>query len=404
MKQVGNKFEIVKPETSYVIFVINIKKRFIMSDFISYLDSARECLGNAKGILNKNTTIPDDIDPSDRKFYHLKDRIEAGKRFDYRPIEHIYGNNGDYREAITLLATGNYSSHFFQGTDIDLAVAEGLANDYNEGDNRILIQSVFDAEVADKKTTIDEYSIEVNLPPDMDPSEFLMQMAGDMSGTLEGEFDNLGEFRNFGKIPEIGQVIAIDVEDKPRLSIPGLDGKRISPFDSPFNAPVMITDIQNDSFTVQTIALNGNEHVLHGTREWGFEELPDGSYKFYTRGVSVEDIAAAEGLPGFEGAKEGEKRFWNAWTEGVENHVTGEGGTVVEGSRISNQTSGPTGNEIWDTLPQEQQDLVRDSQVSGLEREMERIDEENPRRTHASREYENEIRGVEDKISDWEAR
>ena len=64
-----------------------------MSDFISCLNNARECLGNAKGILNKNTTIPDDIDPSDRKLYHLKDRVEASKRFDYRPIEHIYGNN-----------------------------------------------------------------------------------------------------------------------------------------------------------------------------------------------------------------------------------------------------------------------------------------------------------------------
>ena len=44
--------------------------------------------------------------------------------------------------------------------------------------------------------------------------------------------------------PEIGQVIDIDVEDGPRLSIPGLDGKRIAPTESPFNAPVMITDIQ----------------------------------------------------------------------------------------------------------------------------------------------------------------
>ena len=81
------------------------------------------------------------------------------------------------------------------------------------------------------------------------------------------------------------------------------------------------------AFTVQTIEFNGNEHVLHGTREWGFEELSDGSYKFYTRGVSVEDIADAAGLPGFEGAKDGEYRFWNAWIDGVENHIIGGGGS-----------------------------------------------------------------------------
>ncbi|MEM9686343.1 MAG: hypothetical protein AAF934_05410, partial [Bacteroidota bacterium] len=365
----------------------------------SYLNSARGSLENAKAILSQNDTIPDDIDPSDRKLYHLKGRLETSTYFDHRPIEDIYGNNSDYREAIALLNTGNYSNHFFQGTAIDLSHAESLANAHNEGDNRILIQSVFDAEVAGKKTIIDEYATVVNLSETgIAPHDFLMDMARDMSGTLGGEFDDLGEFKNLGHEPEIGQVIDIDVEDGPRIF-----GKQIPFTESPFNAPVMITNIQENSFTVQTIEFNGNEHVLHGTREWGFEEMGDGNYRFYTRGVSVEDIQAAEGTP-FGNAKDGERRFWNAWIDGVENHVTGEGGTVVEGSRIANQTSGPTGNEIWDTLPQEQQDLVKDSQVSGLEREIERIDEENPKRTHASRKYENEINTIKDKISDWEAR
>jgi len=62
---------------------------------------------------------------------------------------------------------------------------------------------------------------------------------------------------------------------------------------------VIISSIEDDRFSVQTIEYNNVEHLLHGTREWGFEEQPDGSVKFFTHGISVEDTFAAE-----QGAKD----------------------------------------------------------------------------------------------------
>ena len=372
-----------------------------MSDFITPLNNARACLKNAGAILSRTVSMPDNVDPSDRKLYHLKDRVGINKGLDHRQLEHLY--TGKYPEAMKLLSTGNYSNHFFQGTDIDLSDAEGLVNEFNGGNNRILIQSIFDAEVANKKTVIDEFSTVVNLTgTNIHPHDFLIAMAGDMSGTIEGDFDNLADFKNQGDSPQVGQVIDIDVEDG--LTVPIGTGTGFPPvvevtLESPFNAPIMITDMQENSFTVQTIEYNGNEHVLHGTRQFGYEVLPDGSHRFYTRGVAVPDIKLAEIDGGVA-----EKRLWTTWTGEAENYITDRGGSVVENGRIIEQHSGPTGNEIWDTLPQEQQNLVRDSQVNGLEREIERLDEENPKRTHASRKYENEINDIKDKIGDWETR
>jgi len=104
--------------------------------------------------------------------------------------------------------------------------------------------------------------------------------------------------------------------------------------------------------------------LLHGTREWGFEEQPDGSVKFFTHGISVEDTFAAE-----QGAKDGEKKFWSAWVDGIENYANTNGGSVVEGTRVINQTQGPSGNQLWETLSPAQQGEIRASQISGHQRE-----------------------------------
>jgi len=190
--------------------------------------------------------------------------------------------------------SGNYDNHFTRGTDLDLAQAEQSANEFNGDDNHIVIQSVFDPVVSGKNTTIDEYSVTAVLPEGVDPRELLARMAADMDQTLGGEFQDLGDFKNQGTAPEVGQIIDIDVKDGPR--IPFTESK-IPGSESPFNAPVIISHMDDNSFSVQTIEYNNQEHLLHGTREWGFEENANGSVTFYTRGVSVEDIQAAEGIP-----------------------------------------------------------------------------------------------------------
>ena len=278
-------------------------------------------------------------------------------------------------DAADLLATGNYDNHFTRGTDLDLAQAEQSANEFNGDDNHIVIQSVFDPVVSGKNTTIDEYSVTAVLPEGVDPRELLARMAADMDQTLGGEFQDLGDFKNQGTAPEVGQIIDIDVKDGPR--IPFTESK-IPGSESPFNAPVIISHMDDNSFSVQTIEYNNQEHLLHGTREWGFEENANGSVTFYTRGVSVEDIQAAEGIPllGFLGnAKEGEFRFWSAWTDGVIRELEADGAGIINRETIQT-TDGPTGQELWQDLDRDQRTLIKETQIASHEREVERLEDD----------------------------
>lgn len=239
-----------------------------------------------------------------------------------RPVLFSGGDDRGNKSADELLSTGNYDNHFTRGTDLNLAEAEQKANDFNGGDNHIVTQSIFDPVVSGKPTTVDEYSVTVNLPDDVDPQDLLNRMATDMDEALGGEFQELGDFKNQGDSPEVGQIIDIDVKDGP------IRGRTIGPFEvggSPFNAPVIISHMDDHSFSVQTIEYNNQEHLLHGTREWGFEENSDGSTTFYTRSVSVEDTLAAEGIPFAGNAKDGEFKYWSAWADGVERQLEADG-------------------------------------------------------------------------------
>ncbi|MEM9091772.1 MAG: hypothetical protein AAGC93_23910 [Cyanobacteria bacterium P01_F01_bin.53] len=221
-----------------------------------------------------------------------------------------------------------------------------------------------------------------------------------MDGFLGGEFADLGDFKNQGETPVPGQVIDIDVKDGMRIF-----GWKPWLTESPFNAPVMITEIEDTNFTVQTIKYNNVEHLLHGTREWGYELMPDGSVKFYTRGISVEDIQAAEGILWIDGAQEGEYRFWNAHVDGIENYVTEQGGSVVEGTRVSTQTEGPSGNDIWETLTAQQQEMTRQRQIEELERELaEHLEETKDARRYAAKAANQRTRAIRAEIEGWENR
>ena len=276
-------------------------------------------------------------------------------------------------ESTRLIETGNYDNHLLRGLDLDLSAVEAGADPFNDGgDTSVVLQSVFDPVVADRPTTIDEYSLEVTLPDGVTPEEVLAALTRDMDGVIGGAFAERGDFRNLATYEDEnqsaapGQVIDIDVRD--------LYTGFLAP-DSPFNAPVVVTASESDRFVVQTIELDTKEHLLHGTREWGFETLPDGEVRFYTRGISVEDIGLAQ-APGIFGARFGERQFWSAWVDGIGEHVETLGGDIVEGSRVIDQSTGPSGNELWSALDEEQREAVRTSQISGLGREIERLDGE----------------------------
>lgn len=313
-------------------------------------------------------------------------------------LEHRF--MGTYPEAAELLGTNNYADNFLSGFDLDLVAAEQAANDYNDNDNHVMIQSIFDPVVADKPTTIDEYSVQVELPENVSPDDILLNLAIDMDGFLGGEFADLGDFKNQGEAPVAGQVIDIDVKDGMRIF-----GWKPWFTESPFNAPVIITEIEDNNFTVQTIKYNNAEHLLHGTREWGYEHMPNGTVNFYTRGISVEDIKAAEGVLWIDGAKEGEYRFWNAQIDGIENYVVEQGGSIVEGSRVDKQTEGPSGNDIWQTLTAEQQEMTRQRQIEELERELAtHLETTRDARGRATIWANQRTRAIQAEITGWENR
>lgn len=286
-----------------------------------------------------------------------------------RPV--LLSTGGADPSARDLLATGNYDKHFTRGTDLNLNAAERKANEFNGGDNHIVVQSIFDPVVSGKNTTIDEYSVTANLPDGVDPQDLLNRMAADMDDALGGEFQELGDFKNQGDTPEVGQIIDIDVKDGP------IRARQIGPVSiggSPFNAPVVISHMDDHSFSVQTIEYNNQEHLLHGTREWGFEENSDGSVTFYTRGVSVEDIQAAEGIPGLGNAKDGEFEFWSAWADGVERELKADGAEILGKETI--QTQGPSGEALWQDLSASEQHAIKTTQIQSHEREAKRLQDE----------------------------
>ncbi len=327
-----------------------------------------------------------------------RQEIVALNQVDGQGLEHRF--MGTHPEAAELLGTGNYADNFLSGFELDLVAAEQAANDHNGNDNQVMLQSIFDPVVADKRTIIDEYSVQVELPEGVAPNDILLNLATDMDGFLGGEFADLGDFKNQGETPVPGQVIDIDVKDGMRIF-----GWKPWGTESPFNAPVMITEIEDTNFTVQTIKYNNVEHLLHGTREWGYELMPDGSVKFYTRGISVEDIQAAEGILWIDGAQEGEYRFWNAQVDGIENYVTEQGGSVVEGSRVSTQTEGPSGNDIWETLTAQQQEMTRQRQIEELERELaEHLEETKDARRYTAKAADQRTRAIRAEIEGWENR
>jgi hypothetical protein len=117
----------------------------------------------------------------------------------------------------------------------------------------------------------DEYSVDIDkMPPGVTPEKFLSDMLRDLNGTLkDGGFDFINKFarRNAGD-PKLGEIIDIDIL-------------------GPDNGSVVLSEFDSSHFTFTTVKTpESGSHPEHGSREFGFEQNPDGSIKFYTRGAS----------------------------------------------------------------------------------------------------------------------
>jgi hypothetical protein len=128
----------------------------------------------------------------------------------------------------------------------------------------------------------DEYSILVDsLPPGASVSSFLMEMAGDLNGTVNDTiFYSINRFAKAPtKPPQVGQIISIDIA-------------------GPDNGSVVVAVIDPEYFIFQTITTPADgTHPEYGSREFGIERV-DGAMRLYTRGCS----RTANALVGFVGA------------------------------------------------------------------------------------------------------
>lgn len=269
----------------------------------------------------------------------------------------------EHAAVLNMLATTHQNHLSERWMDLDTEDIERGANEFTDDEHNIFIQSIFDPEVRHKPTTVDEYSVIVRLPDGATSQEYLAGMAADVDDFTGGPVTERSEFKRWGDEVAIGQVYDINLKSRVPLIGVGLDLNR-------FNAPVLITDYDPDShFTVQTLELNGREHPVHGTRQWGFHELPDGSVQFYTRGISVEDVLIAEIL-----GRSGESDQWRSWRESLEAKVIADGGSVVPDSQVTFQGTGPSGAELMESWSPEERAAFNQRQVHDLEAEVSRLE------------------------------
>jgi|GEM_PF-2113524 len=260
--------------------------------------------------------------------------------------------------ATSLLLNGNYGNILTgQGANLNLDDVEAR----NDGEDNVVVQSIYDPVVSHKETIVDEYSIVVDLPPGVTPQELLEQMAGDLDGVIP-EVREHGDFRNQDDETSPGVISEIDIHEGP-LPLPDFIDESL------INAPVIMTQYDPDShFIFQTIEHNNNEHPLHGSREFGFEIQDNGKVRIYTRAVAAPDISGAE-----IGGLIPERDMWSDFITGVGNYVDDNGGQSY-GQTIY-QHWGPTGDQLWDLLPREEQIAIKESQINGLQREIDRLQE-----------------------------
>ena len=132
-------------------------------------------------------------------------------------------------------------------------------------------------------------------------------MATDLNGTIDdGEFNTINEFdkRQEGP-PRIGDIYDIDIF-------------------GPDNGSVVLTDMGDNYFIFATIStLETGTHPEYGAREFGFETNDDGSFTFYTSGVSRPGSLGADlfgDLP--------QEIGWTNLVEGIGNTLEAEGADV----------------------------------------------------------------------------
>lgn len=161
------------------------------------------------------------------------------------------------------------------------------------------------------RVVLDQYSIVLeSLPRTQSPTDFVHNLANDISAGVNDEvFGLVNEFnrRESGSIQK-GDIYDIDIF-------------------GPINGSVMVVDVKPLEFTVQTIRTPQETHPEMGARTFGLSKNEDGTYTFFTRGVSrPRNFAISLGSKFFQPAS------WSRMMSGISDQVNANGGVAREGS------------------------------------------------------------------------
>lgn len=116
------------------------------------------------------------------------------------------------------------------------------------------------------------------------------------------------------------------------------------PFDE---GSVICSDYAQNHWRFTTISAPGDKtHPVSGTREFGYETNPDGSYTFYTRGVDRITQSINE-LFGESKTFNGADKLWNSFQDKIQSFVSQNGGTSV---KIEPTKGRPNWSEVGDVL------------------------------------------------------
>lgn len=170
---------------------------------------------------------------------------------------------------------------------------------------------------AGKVVNLDYFSVNVSqLPTGFTPESLLNQIRQNINSFVDPTLSTFSPYDSeeanlWGSSNPLGSIIHIEI-----------------PYD---DGSVICSDYSSSQWKFSTIfAPADTYHPVSGTREFGFEQNPDGTFTFYTRGVDrvrlkVFEILGGGGKKTFTGAD----NLWRSLQNGISNFVNNNGGQSV---------------------------------------------------------------------------
>jgi|GEM_PF-3982589 len=179
-----------------------------------------------------------------------------------------------------------------------------------------------------KPVNYDEYSTTVRLPEGKTPGAFFQEMIKDMNsigrGKFATDFNSLAGFPKLATMPEIGDIwnlrlgsgLINTIEHGGDVVVTDLN------YQNPSNQYIEVTTIDSP-VSIQQLERSGR-HPVNGSREFGFEQNPNGTTRFYTRAADQWNNPLASF------GSNSQSSLWQNFMKGLGERVREDGGSVIE--------------------------------------------------------------------------